>query len=382
MLHHRGLRDGECLRLLSEADGLDGCTRLNLSYNRLSLQDAQLSSTVLFRAASLVHLDLSRNRIQCIPRPSLIMSSLVTLDLSHNLLCRLPGDFFESMPNLQSFRAADNALETLPKSLGRLHRLEQLILSQNCLGELSPHSLPPSLIVFECEENRLADLPLHLGNLRVLTRLSLQHNQLTRVPALDLRNMQALESINLQRNQLHQVSEGIAWPPHLRVLDLSSNAIPCLPGDFQLPSQCILLLTGNPCVEREASADSLSSTRRPVGLSMRLVEMAARRLIVSEPPPMRPLTPPVREYLQEERVKICANCPMRFFQPAGKKLLAGNVQGHPETTVEGYVCSLACMNCPRRNAGTLNDPHTPDTTTKEIGRDSIVLLPLDALFDI
>lgn len=292
------------------------------------------------------------------------------------------------MPNLRSFRAADNVLEVLPKSLGRSHRLEQLILSQNRLGELSPHSLPPSLIVLEGDENCLGSLPPHLGNLRALTRLSLQHNQLTRMPALDLRNMQALESINLQRNRLSQVSEGVMWPPHLRVLDLSSNAIPCLPGDFQLPSQCILLLTGNPCTEQEASATtSLSLIGRPAGLPMRLVEVAARRLIVSAPLPMRSLTPPVREYLQEDRVKSCANCPMRFFQPAGRKLLTGTVQGHPETAVEGYICSLACMNCPRRNTDTCTYTGSSiSDTTKEVMaghcQDPIILLSLDALFDI
>lgn len=128
--------------------------------------------------------------------------------------------FDRQILKLQSLRVLNlskNQISTLPKELGSLPNLRELILSQNALGKaclskwtwLDGESIERNLQLLDISSNSLNTLPNQIGKLRALVTLKVNQNSLTNLP----------QSIGNLFN--------------LRYLDISENNLICLPGTMK-----------------------------------------------------------------------------------------------------------------------------------------------------
>lgn len=128
------------------------------------------------------------NLIQAIPDDCLSTMQLEELDISHNQLKSLPYDFAYNQNNLLHLNLSDNQLETLPRSIGQITNLRSLSISKNHLTTL-PIDLVnlKSLDILDVSENLLCILPGDILEFMRKTTLLITGNPLSRPGNCDLR---------------------------------------------------------------------------------------------------------------------------------------------------------------------------------------------------
>ncbi|TMW62947.1 hypothetical protein Poli38472_005565 [Pythium oligandrum] len=176
---------------------------LSLGGNRLS-RVAYLGSCRL-----LVHLDLSRNRLE----------GAVTQGL-------------ESLSSLEILNMNGNSLTSVG-NLTHLTKLEELDLSDNALTTVEG-LLPPNLTVLRLNGNRLTTLQ-HLSSAPSLNELYVHDNQLTAIDTIATQCPQ-LESLDLRNNRIRSGSVVIAAMGPLKdvLRDLWLSGNPCCLSDSYL----------------------------------------------------------------------------------------------------------------------------------------------------
>ncbi|KAI8828098.1 hypothetical protein BJ741DRAFT_670506 [Chytriomyces cf. hyalinus JEL632] len=170
-----------------------------------------------------------------------LLTSLESLDLSHNQSCGEIPESFGNVTRLQSLSLSDNCFSgETSKSIGNLVHLGRLNLSHNQLsGEIPPIFMLSNLSSLQLNNNNLVG-PFHqnLGSVFQLTWIDASHNQLTG----SLQNSifpRGLRSLKLSHNQLSgpllklEALERILSGPlpasmfrsmkRIKMLDLSSN---------------------------------------------------------------------------------------------------------------------------------------------------------------
>ncbi|KAH8375722.1 hypothetical protein KR093_002687 [Drosophila rubida] len=203
----------------------------------------------------LLWLDLSNNRIMHVAA-NYIPRSLVTMDLSGNLLNVFPKQLFEQLPELRIVSLRDNLLRSLqwkemPERSLRMH-LEKLDLGQNCIESLESdyfhqNSSDVHIRALNMEQNYVAQLPAKVFQNTGIVHLVLAFNVIGRVhPAAFEGLTDTLEYLDLERNRLTAVPVSISSLHKLRYLYLTSNQISQLNN---LPSFTdnlkVLSLSGN-----------------------------------------------------------------------------------------------------------------------------------------
>lgn len=201
----------------------------------------------------LVWLDLSSNRIQHIGSNTL-PKTVVTLDLSRNLLTSFPTLMLEHLKDLRILSLRDNLLVNLSGITFQAFKthLEKIDLSQNAIDELPAHlfnhttrikainfdknfiSFVPSnafhnmntvhlVLSFNCIEAIAADAFATLEE--SLEYLDLERNLLTAIPSA-IYNLNKLRYLYFTSNSISSVE---ALPSTLKVLSLSSNNFSRIP---------------------------------------------------------------------------------------------------------------------------------------------------------
>lgn len=216
---------------------------------------------------SLTVLDLSWNKLGCVPDWVWESSRLEVLDISHNCVTELPARLLSS-GSLRKLLAGWNDLCRLDERLER-SQLEVLDLQHNHLSEL-PHNLfikAQSLRYLNVSANKLENLPaaslsedtfsslqeLYVTNnsltdkcIPLLTGhgqlkvLHLAYNQLQTFTASKLAQLEQLEELDLSGNRLRAVPTTILNCQHLHTLSAHSNCINAFPEVLQLPEiKCV-----------------------------------------------------------------------------------------------------------------------------------------------
>ncbi len=144
-------------------------------------------------------------------------------ETSHELSLNQLG--LKSLPNifnvsafstrLKELIAFENALETLPSTIGCLSVLDMIML----------------------HANKLRELPPEIGQLRLLKALDLQNNLLRALPE-EVREMRSLEIVYLNSNQIESIPAGIGNWISLQSLYLGDNRLETIPSGI---GRCILL---------------------------------------------------------------------------------------------------------------------------------------------
>ena len=132
------------------ASKLSNLVELNLSENRIEkLPDVSKWTKLKF-------LDISNNRIKCIPNGFCYLTKLEKLDLTLNNITYLPDDFY-NLVNLDFLRLKHNEIESISEKITQMTKLEEINVDNNALG--------------------LSGFPLHcLSALKNLKHISMNYN--------------------------------------------------------------------------------------------------------------------------------------------------------------------------------------------------------------
>uniref|UniRef100_A0A1I8B8K4 PDZ domain-containing protein n=1 Tax=Meloidogyne hapla TaxID=6305 RepID=A0A1I8B8K4_MELHA len=180
------------------------------------------------------------------------------IDLIDRRQCNLqtiPGDLERYARSLEELLLDMNHINSLPKSLFRLHKLQRLGLSDNDIHRLPPEvSGLQNLIELNLSRNDISDLPEELRicqNLQVLdissnpiarlpdsitlctslTQLSLNDISLTKLPQ-DIGKLISLKSLEVRENHLRALPVSISELKQLQRLDLGQNELDELPNEI------------------------------------------------------------------------------------------------------------------------------------------------------
>ncbi|XP_026287619.1 leucine-rich repeat-containing protein 40 [Frankliniella occidentalis] len=129
-------------------------------------------------AATLTELNLSDNRLSCIPEGVLgACKKLHYIDLQQNALCALPDDLAE-LTHLREINFAYNKFSELPRVLGSMPGLEIINARDNKVSVIDALLLAtvPRLAVLDLANNDINQVPPELGLLSGLRSLSLEGN--------------------------------------------------------------------------------------------------------------------------------------------------------------------------------------------------------------
>jgi len=230
-----------------------------LPLNSLYLQRNHIKSlNGIEKASDLTILDISNNRLDCLPKTFGELQSLVTLNLSGNGLHELP-ESIGSLSQLKTLDCSCNKLKALPNSLGNVIELTSLDVSTNQLTGL-PESIGflPKLEDLRVRSNQLASLPDSFGQLNRLNSLLLRNNKFTDVPA-QLSSLTNLQSLNMRENMIEHVDRPI---DPLKYLILDQNHLKQIDvGILQCPNLQYLSLKSNNLVEVTGSISKLANIR-------------------------------------------------------------------------------------------------------------------------
>ncbi|KAJ0032657.1 hypothetical protein NQD34_002738 [Periophthalmus magnuspinnatus] len=171
-------------------------TELNLSYNRLSSN--KLHQEAFRKLRNLSTLDLSGNSLHVFPLG--LPRSLQTLEINNNQLSSIPHGALSGMDKLNRLALSNNQLKLNSAYQGAWLELSTLItldLSGNLLTHMPP-DLPESLEYLHLQNNRISSVPASaFDGMRNLKGLDLKLNRLT-VASVDESTFFLLPDLNVE----------------------------------------------------------------------------------------------------------------------------------------------------------------------------------------
>jgi len=234
-------------------------TLFQLPLKSLYLQRNHIKSiSGIEKASELAILDISNNRVDCLPKSFGQLQSLVTLNVSGNGLHELP-ESVGSLSQLKTLDCSCNKLKSLPNSLSFLIELTSLDVSNNHLSAL-PESVGylPKLEDLRLTSNQLTCLPESFGQLIRLNSLLLRNNKFEEVPA-QLSSLSNLQSLNMRENLIRHVDRPIS---SLKYLILDQNQLTQIDvGILQCANLQHLSVKSNSIVEINGSVSKLTNIR-------------------------------------------------------------------------------------------------------------------------
>ena len=121
--------------------------------------------------------NLSWNKMQCVPPGIASLTKLTFIDFSRNMLTDLPEEFKQFVHLLQ-VNLASNRFSKIPTSLYELPKLQTLLMTNNQLTEIDVEGLMQlkTLHSLDVSNNSIGHVPPTLGNVEWLKNLQLEGN--------------------------------------------------------------------------------------------------------------------------------------------------------------------------------------------------------------
>ncbi|MDF1879449.1 serine/threonine-protein kinase [Sulfurimonas sp. SAG-AH-194-C20] len=151
-----------------------------------------------------------------------LCDSLELLDLSGNRLKNLPD--LSRLKNLKIAFFSQNRFIKIPDAFRECHKLFMLGFKSNSIECFGEDILPPSISWLILTDNKLEQLPKSIGKLTKMQKFPLAGNRLTSLPQ-SMKNLKNLELIRLSANSLTEIPEWLLSLPKLAYLAFSGN--PC-----------------------------------------------------------------------------------------------------------------------------------------------------------
>lgn len=171
--------------------------------------------------------DLSLNALKSLPESLGKLTGMQNLTCTQNALSSLPATIGQ-MAELQKLVLTGNQLSSLPVELSQLRKLKELKLDNNRLGPVLPDvfegELGESLEDLDVSGNAIETLPRSLGRLAALQRLILTRNALRELPAV-LGSLGRLRTLEAADNSVATVPAAVVQAASLSELWLRGNPI-------------------------------------------------------------------------------------------------------------------------------------------------------------
>lgn len=155
-----------------------------------------------------------------------LADSLEILDLSHNQLCKIP-DEISQLKKLKIAFFSYNKFTHFPASFKTCEALYMLGFKANQIEHFDEDILPLDLSWLIITDNKLTSLPRSLGKLHKLQKFSTAGNKLTNLPQ-EMQACHNLELLRISANELSHIPSWLAKLPKLSWLAFSGN--PCSPA--------------------------------------------------------------------------------------------------------------------------------------------------------
>jgi len=193
--------------------------KLCLRQNHISVLDPE----VLNKLEALEELDVYDNKIKSVDDALITLSKLSVLDLSFNLLRRVP-ETFHHLQSLKTVFFVQNKISHITGLDGVGATLRSLELGGNRLRKIENLDALVNLEELWLGKNKITRLE-NLGSLKRLKILSIQSNRITKLEGLE--NLESLEELYLSHNGIERL-EGLENNLKLRTLDIGNNFVKVL----------------------------------------------------------------------------------------------------------------------------------------------------------
>uniref|UniRef100_A0A8R1DVD3 Chaoptin n=1 Tax=Caenorhabditis japonica TaxID=281687 RepID=A0A8R1DVD3_CAEJA len=281
-LTHLNLNGNKLNRIDEEV--LRGCKDTLMEFLIANNHLEQIPHGVLNGMKQLEHLDISKNKIRDLKKPSFPMSKekeevssvrrlnlagnrinnmsdsqifehmphLTYVDVSFNRIKHISPRVFENLKNLESLFLQNNQLAHFP-SLFRLEKLRHLMLDNNQIQKIDNFSLIdlPKLQHLSMAGNEIDLINENMFGASIsseLKSLNLAHNKISSISSRSFSDLDNLQQLRLSHNNIRTIpSMAFSNLRNLRYLDLSHNRIiKILPSAlYQLPAMDTLHLDHN-----------------------------------------------------------------------------------------------------------------------------------------
>ena len=177
-------------------------------------------------------IDLSDNLLTRLPAEIKYFAHVQVLGLRNNQLIELP-DELGYLKHLERILLCGNQLTALPRSLGSLEALTEINVDHNCFVEFPPAiTALANLANLSVKFNRLTTLPAAIANLQNLQLLDVSFNQLAILPK-ELFGLTCLQQLKICGNQLQELPDFIGFLTNLSSLEISLNKITEIPKSIR-----------------------------------------------------------------------------------------------------------------------------------------------------
>lgn len=197
---------------------LAGLIDMNLARNKIkdSIEEASVKLTAL---------DMSENLLEAVPPFLLTAAGLLTLNLSGNMISRLPDRLFGSCVLITSLDLHNNQIHSLPNNLFALRKVEYVDLSFNRIAQAIPRMLEnfTELHTLLLSNNAINELPDSIGALACLEVLEVEDNKLTQFPDEGVMQLAKLKRVTTKRNDIKIRPWSLFQLPALLSWDMSWN---------------------------------------------------------------------------------------------------------------------------------------------------------------
>jgi len=165
--------------------------------------------------------------IESLPKEIGNLKKLEKLDFENNKLTSIPKEI-GLCKNLKVLDFGRNMLESIPKEIGNLKKLEKIHISSGIVPDQSLTSLPKeigfctNLKEIYLSQNKLTSIPKEIGLLKNLEELDFGGNELTSIPK-EIGLCKNLKELNIGINKLTSIPKEIEDLPKLSKLNLLGN---------------------------------------------------------------------------------------------------------------------------------------------------------------
>jgi tRNA A-37 threonylcarbamoyl transferase component Bud32 len=128
-------------------------------------------------------------------------TTITTLNLPVCGLSSLPSSMATYLPNLSILFCPNNNFQELPEVIGSCPKLQMVSFKSNGMKRIHPNALQPQLRWLILTDNALQAIPRTIGRCHILQKLMLSGNALRMLPE-EIGNCKRLELVRLASNQL------------------------------------------------------------------------------------------------------------------------------------------------------------------------------------
>ena len=167
-----------------------------------------------------------------------LADTLERLDMTDNKLSTLPDDF-HCLKNLKILFLSNNNFRELPSILAKCPKLSMIGFRNNQIDTVKENTLPLSTRWLILTDNALTSLPSSMGDLTLLQKCMLSGNKLTSLPT-SMRKCHNLELLRLSANLFDVIPKWLFDLPKLSWLAYGGNPLCTKHEHKDVPLEAIL----------------------------------------------------------------------------------------------------------------------------------------------